>query len=79
VNRQSDEVLDFLVQRRPNAKVAKKLMIKRLKKYRFAPTQIVTDRLRSYPAAFREIGLTADHYRGLRANNRDEASHQPVR
>jgi len=73
------EVLDLLVQRRRNAKVAKKLMIKLLKKYGFAPTQIVTDRLRSYPAAFRAIGLTANHDRGLRANNRAETSHQPVR
>jgi len=73
------EVLDFLVQRRRNAKVAKKLMVKLLKNYGFAPTRIVTDRLRSYPAAFRSIGLTADHDRGLRANNRAETSHQPVR
>jgi len=56
-----------------------KLMIKLLKKYGFAPPRIVTDRLRSYPAAFRAIGLTADHDRGLRANNRAETSHQPVR
>jgi transposase-like protein len=73
------EILDFLVQRRRNAKVAKRLMIKLLKKYGFAPTRIVTDRLRSYPAAFRAIGLTADHDPGLRANNRAENSHQPVR
>ena len=73
------EVLDFLVQRRRNTKVAMKLMIKLLKKYGFAPTRIVTDRLRSYPAAFRAMGLTADHDRGLRANNRAENSHQPIR
>jgi transposase-like protein len=73
------EVLDFLVQRRRNAKVAMKLMIKLLKKYGFAPTRIVTDHLRSYPAAFRAMGLTAAHDRGLRANNRAENSHQPVR
>jgi len=73
------EVLDFLVQRRRNAKVAIRLMIKLLKKCGFAPTRIATDRLRSYPAAFRAIGLTAHHDRGLRANNRAENSHQPVR
>ena len=73
------EVLDFLVQRRRNAKVARKLMVKLLKKYGFAPTRVVTDRLRSYPAAFRAIGLTAEHDRGLRANNRAENSHLPVR
>jgi putative transposase len=50
-----------------------------LKKHGFAPSRIVTDRLRSYPAAFRAIGLTAEHDRGLRANNRAENSHQPIR
>ena len=72
-------MLDFLVQRRRNAKVARKLMVKLLKTYGFAPTRVVTDRLRSYPAAFRAIRLTAEHDRGLRANNRAENSHQPVR
>ena len=73
------EVLDFLVQRRRDAQVAKKLMVKLLKKQGFAPSLVVTDRLRSYPAAFRAIGLTAEHDRGLRANNRAENSHQPIR
>ena len=59
------EVLDFLVQRRRDAQVAKKLMVKLLKKHAFAPSRIVTDRLRSYPAAFRAIGLTAEHDRGI--------------
>ncbi len=73
------EVLDFLVQGRRNAKAARKLMKKLLKKPGFAPTRIVTDKLRSYPSAFRAIGLAAEHDRGLRANNRAENSHQPVR
>jgi putative transposase len=73
------EVLDFLVQRRRDAQAAKKLMVKLLKKHGFAPSRLVTDRLRSYPAAFRAIGLTAEHDRGLRANNRAENSHQPIR
>jgi len=73
------EVLDFLVQRRRNAKAARKLMIKLLKKYGFAPNRVVTDRLRSYSTAFRAIGLAAKHDRGMRANNRAETSHQPVR
>ena len=54
------EVLDFLVQRRRDAQAAKKLMVKLLKKHGFAPSRVVTDRLRSYPAAFRAIGLTAE-------------------
>jgi hypothetical protein len=73
------EVLGFLVQSRRNAKATKKLMRKLLKKQGFAPSRIVTDILRSYPTAFRAIGLTARHDCGLRANNRAENSHQPVR
>jgi transposase-like protein len=73
------EVLDFLVQTKRNTKAAKTLMIKLLKRQGFAPTRIVTDKLRSYAAAFRSLGLTATHDRGLRANNRAENSHQPVR
>ncbi len=54
-------------------------MKKLLKKQGFAPTRIVTDKLRSYPSAFRAMGLAAEHDRGLRGNNRAENSHQPVR
>jgi len=50
-----------------------------LKKHGFAPSRVVTNRMRSYPAAFRAIGLTAEHDRDLRANNRAENSHQPIR
>ena len=73
------EVLDFLVQPKRDAKAAAKLMKRLLKKQGFAPTRIVTDKLRSYPSAFRAIGLAAQHHRGFRANNRAENSHQPVR
>ena len=41
------EVLDFLIQRKRDAKAARKLMRKLLKRQGFAPTRIVTDRLRS--------------------------------
>ncbi len=73
------EVLDFLVQSRRPAKAAIKLMKKLLKTQGFAPSRVVTDKLRSYASAFRVIGLAAEHDRGLRANNRAENSHQPVR
>ena len=36
-------------------------------------------RLRSNGAALREIGFSGSHEQGLRANNRAENSHQPVR
>ncbi len=54
-------------------------MKKLLKKQGFAPSRVVTDKLRSYTSAFRAIGLAAEHDRGLRANDRAENSHQPVR
>jgi transposase-like protein len=73
------EVLDFLVQRRRPAKAARRLMKKLLKTQGFAPSRVVADKLRSYASAFRAIGLAAKHDRGLRANNRAENSHQPVR
>ena len=45
----------------------------------FRSDVIVTDRLRSNGAALREIGFSGSHAQGLRANNRAENSHQPVR
>ena len=73
------EVLYFLVQSRRNAKAAIKLMRKLLKKQGVIPTRIVTDKLRSYHVAFKEIGLITEHIDDKRANNRAENSHQPVR
>jgi transposase-like protein len=73
------EVLDLLVQRRRDKAAAVKLMRKLLKKLGFAPTVLVTDKLRSYGAARSELGLAARHEQGLRQNNRAENSHQPVR
>ena len=73
------EVLDFLVRRRRCARSARRLLRKLLKKQGFAPERITTDKLKSYPFAIREQRLCAIHEQGLRANNRAENSHQPVR
>ncbi len=73
------EALDILVQKRRNTAAAVKLMRKLLKKQGFAPSVLVTDKLRSYSAAKTEIGLAARREQGLRRNNRAENSHQPVR
>ena len=74
------EVLDMLVQRRRNAWAALRLMRKLLlKKHGFAPKLLVTDKLRSYGAAFRRLRLTCPHEQGLRKNNRAENSHHAVR
>ena len=73
------EVLDFLVQRRRCARSAQRLLRKLLKKHGFAPTRITTDKLKSYAVAIRQERLSVFHDQGLRANNRAENSHQPVR
>ena len=73
------EVLEFLVQSKRNAKAAKRLVRKLLKKQGWAPSRMITDKLRSYPVAFRSIGLTAEQIDNKRSNNRAENSHQPVR
>src|SRR4051794_35235932 len=73
------EILDILVQRRRDRQAAVKLMRKLLKGHGFAPTVIVTDKLGSYTAALRHLGMGCRHERGLRANNRAENSHQVVR
>jgi transposase-like protein len=54
-------------------------MRKLLKKYAFVPDRLVTDDLRSYAAAVRDLGLTRRHDRGRWRNNRAENSHQPMR
>ena len=73
------EVLEILVQRRRDRSAAVKLMRKLLRKQGFAPTRVTTDKLRSYGAAFRHLGLFCHHEQGLRENNRAENSHQVVR
>ena len=73
------EVLDMLVQSRRDSRSALRLMRKLLRKQGFVPKLLVTDKLRSYGAAFRQLQLTCPHEQGLRKNNRAENSHQPVR
>jgi putative transposase len=67
------------VQRRRDSPAALRLMRKLLKKRGFAPKLLVTDKLRSYGAAFRQLGLSCPHEQRLRRNNRAENSHQVVR
>jgi hypothetical protein len=49
------------------------------KKYGFVPDKLVTDELRSYPAAAHNLGIAKRHERGRWRNNRAENSHQPTR
>ncbi len=73
------EVLEVLAQSRRNKRAAVKLMWKLLKKQGYIPDKIVTDKLGSYSAALRELGLEHLHVTGGRLNNRAEVSHQPTR
>src|ERR1700752_4675282 len=73
------EVLDMLVQRRRDSRAALRLMRKLLREQGFVSKLLVTDKLRSYGSAFRQLQLTCPHEQGLRKNNRAENSHQPVR
>ena len=72
------EVLDVLVQTKRNKAAALKLMRKLLKKYGFLPENLVTDNLRSYHAAARNLGIERLHCTGRWRDNRVENSHQPT-
>ena len=72
-------VLDVLVQSRRDKKAAKRLFRKLLKKQGRAPRVLITDKLRSYAAAKREIMPGVEHRQHKGLNNRAENSHQPTR
>lgn len=73
------EVLEVPAQSRRNTRAALKFMRKLLKKQGYAPDEIVTDKLGSYSAALRKLGLSHLHVTSGRLNNRAEVSHQPTR
>ena len=74
------EVLDMLVQERRNAAAAYKLLRRLLRNQGIHPETVTTDKLASYRAAMRTLGLLDSHRPGgMRANNRAENSHLPIR
>src|SRR2546423_12978960 len=76
---QDDNVLDILVQSRRNKQAAKKFFRKLLKGLEYVLRVIITDKLKSYGAAKREILPGVEHRQHKRLNNRAENSHQPTR
>ena len=72
-------VLDVVVQRRRNTKAAMRLLRKLLRNQGIRPKRIVTDRLGSYGAALKLLGLKHLQDVGGRKNNRAECSHVPIR
>lgn len=76
---QDDNVLDILVQSRRNKKAAKKFFRKLLKGLQYVPRVVITDNLKSYGAAKREILPGVEHRQSRYLNNRCENSHRPTR
>ncbi|WP_201391240.1 IS6 family transposase [Ktedonobacter sp. SOSP1-85] len=76
---QDGNVLDILVQSRRNKKAAKRFFHKLLKGLLYVPRMIITDKLKSYDAAKREILPSVEHRQHKGLNNRAENSHQPTR
>ena len=72
-------VLDVVMQRRRNTKAALRLLRKLLKNQGIKPTKIMTDRLGSYGAALKLLGIKHLQGVGGRKNNRAECSHVPIR
>ena len=72
-------VLDVLVQSRRDARAAKRLLRKLLKKQCRPPRVLVIDKLASYGAAKKEIMPGVEHRQHKGINNRAENSHQPTR
>src|SRR5271156_5066529 len=72
------EVFEAVVTAKRDRAAALKLLKRIMKRYG-RPRTIVTDRLRAYSAAMKEIGAADRHEVGGRLNNRAENSHQPFR
>jgi putative transposase len=72
-------VLDILVQGRRNAAAAKRFFKRLLAGLKYKPKRIVTDGLRSYGAAKREVLPEVRHRTSRYLNNRAENSHRPTR
>src|ERR1700744_1710105 len=76
---QDGNVLDILVQSRRNRRAAKRFFRKLRVRLQDAPRVIITDKLKSYGAAKREILPGVEHRQHKGLNNRAENSHQPTR
>jgi len=72
-------VLDILVQGRRNATAAKRFFKRLLKGLRYRPRRLITDGLKSYGVARREILPEVRHRTRRYLNNRAENSHRPTR
>lgn len=60
-------------------KAAKRFFKRLLRGLQYVPRVIVTDKLRSYGAATREVLADVEHRQSRYLNNRAEHSHRPTR
>ena len=76
---QDGEIVDVFLQHRRDGKAAKRFFKRLLKTHGTEPRKIVTDKLRSYGVAHRELIPETIHDTSQYANNKAELSHQPTR
>ena len=76
---QEGEIIDVFIQSRRDGAAAKRFFKRLLRRQGEEPRQIVTDKLRSYGVAQRELLPNTIHNTAQYANNRAELSHQPTR
>lgn len=67
------------MQDRRDKAAAGRFLRRLMKKTRAMPRVIVTDKLRSYGVAHREVMPSVEHRQSKYLNNRAENSHQPTR
>ena len=76
---QDGEVVDVFLQVRRDGAAAKRFFKRLLRSHGDEPRQIVTDKLRSYDVAHRELMPDVIHYTSQYANNGAEQSHESTR
>ena len=76
---QDGEIVDVFLQLRRDGAAAKRFFNRLLRRHGGEPREIVTDKLRSYSVAHRELIPDTIHDTSKYANNRAELSHQPTR
>lgn len=76
---QDGVVFDEILQSRGDKHAAKRFLMRLITRYGVVPKRIITDKLRSYRAAKREVAPGLDHWSHKGLNNRAENSNLPFR
>lgn len=75
---QDGYILDEILQTRRNTKAARRLLTRLLRKQGIRPKRMITDKLKSYGAARRQVMPCVEHRSHKGLNNRAENSHLPM-